>query len=266
VVDLLHRRRASSEVDVWAGRAGRFGLACRGVVYLIVAILAVRLALGHSSEADQRGALEDIARHPFGQVVVLAIAVGFLGLAAWQGIWAVRSRRADPKHRLIAAGKTVVYLALAAGAAAVAVHRSHASSDQQTTDATAQVMRHPFGQLLVGAVGLAICIGGIVLFWKAVHRGYDVEVHVGAVPRRFRRPFQILGAVGMTARAVVFALIGFFLVEAAATFDPNHARGLDGALRSVVRAPFGRVLLVALALGLAAFGCFSLLEARYADT
>lgn len=265
-MDLLQRRRASSDVDVWAGRVGRFGLACRGVVYLVVAVLAVRLAFGHSTEADQRGALEDIARHPFGQVVVLAIAVGFIGLAAWQAIWAMRSRRAEAKHRLMAAGKTVVYLALAVGAAAVALHRSHKSSDQQTADATAQVMRHPFGQLLIGVVGVAMCIGGIVLLWKAVHRGYDVEVHVGAVPRRFRRPFEILGAVGMTARAIVIGLIGFFLLEAAATFDPNHARGLDGALRSVVRAPYGRVLLVALGLGLAAFGCFSLLEARYADT
>ncbi|MGH9123949.1 MAG: DUF1206 domain-containing protein [Acidimicrobiales bacterium] len=256
-----------SPAEVWAGRAGRFGLICRGVVYLILALLALQVARGRAtSEADQQGALADISRHPFGWLVVMAIAAGFVGLAFWQGWWALRARQSEDHKRVVAFGKALVYLALSVSAVSVALGRSKASSDQRTTDITARLMHHTLGQVLVGAVGVAFCAGGLILLWKAARRAYDVEVKVDAVPDHVRRPFEVLGSIGMLGRGIVVALVGFFLVEAAVTFDPAHAKGLDAALRAVVRAPYGPWLLAGVALALACFGCFSLLEARFAKT
>ena len=72
--------------------------------------------------------------------------------------------------------------------------------------------------------------------------------------------------VGTAARGMVFALAGFFVVQAAVTFEPEKARGLDGALRSLVKTPLGPWLLVVVALGLVAFGIYGLAEARYRRT
>ena len=60
------------------------------------------------------------------------------------------------------------------------------------------------------------------------------------------------------------ALVGGLFVSAALTADPTKAKGLDGALRSLLALPLGRVLLILVAVGLAAYGIYSFARARYA--
>jgi hypothetical protein len=60
-------------------------------------------------------------------------------------------------------------------------------------------------------------------------------------------------------------LVGGLLGWAAITYDPSKASGLDGALHTVLAAPGGRVLLTLVALGIAAFGAFSLARAKYPE-
>ena len=72
-----------------------------------------------------------------------------------------------------------------------------------------------------------------------------------------------VGTVGLVARAVVFGLIGVFLIKAAIEYDPKTAVGLDGALAKLVNQPYGSVLLGIVAAGLIAFALYSLSDARY---
>jgi hypothetical protein len=55
------------------------------------------------------------------------------------------------------------------------------------------------------------------------------------------------------------------LIWAAVTFDPSKAQGLDGALHGILELPFGRILLTLVALGIAAFGAFCFVRARYPE-
>src|SRR5665213_2865091 len=58
----------------------RVGLVARGVVYGIIGILALKLAVGSGGKATtQRGALQTIAREPFGKALLIAMAVGLDG-------------------------------------------------------------------------------------------------------------------------------------------------------------------------------------------
>jgi hypothetical protein len=61
----------------------------------------------------------------------------------------------------------------------------------------------------------------------------------------------------------VFGLIGVFIVRAGWQFDAKQAVGLDGALRRLLQGPWGPVLLCVAAAGLFAFGCYSIIEARF---
>jgi Domain of Unknown Function (DUF1206) len=78
-----------------------------------------------------------------------------------------------------------------------------------------------------------------------------------------RRWFEWIGLVGHLARAVVFGLVGAFLIKAAIEFDPQAAVGLDGALAKLARASYGPFLLGVVAAGLIAFALYSLGDARY---
>lgn len=242
----------------------RFGLASRGLVYLLLALIAVEIAGGgSSSQASAQGAFEVIARQPLGRAALVAVAAGFVCMAAWQATNAI-SKKSEWKDRALAAAKALLYLSLAgsAGAVVVAIHES--SQNQQVIDFTAQLMKAPGGRVALGVLGLGVIAGGVALFVRSIrHVASNSEINLRSAPRGRRRLVEVAGIAGKTARAVIVASIGYFILEAAVTFDPNHAKGLDGALRSIVQQPFGPAVLGVIALGLASFGCYSFLEMPY---
>src|SRR3954452_8235708 len=79
-------KQAADEVaeSPWTERLGRLGLTARGVVYCLVGLLAVQVATGHRRKENKDGALEALARQPLGKVLLVALAVGFAGYAAWR--------------------------------------------------------------------------------------------------------------------------------------------------------------------------------------
>ena len=233
------------------------------MVYLLLGALAVEMAVGHnSSEADTSGVFQALARHALGKALLVGLVIGFLSLALWQGASALHKIHEVPQ-RLVSALKALVYLGLAGSAGAVLAAGHGSSGNQQAVDFTATLMKAPLGRFLVGAVGLGIMVGGVVFVVKGVRHHNDTEVDLRGVPRDRKRPVELAGLVGMSARGVVVAAIGYFIVQAAVTFNPGQAKGIDGALHSIVQQPFGPILLVIVALGLVSFGCYSFLEIPY---
>jgi hypothetical protein len=63
----------------------RFGIAARGIVYVVVGVLAVQVAAGAGGKTtDQQGALNTIAEQPAGTVLLALVAIGLLGYASWR--------------------------------------------------------------------------------------------------------------------------------------------------------------------------------------
>ena len=82
----------------------------------------------------------------------------------------------------------------------------------------------------------------------------------------FERLARLGLVVGTSARGLVFGLVGLLLIRAAVDFDPQKARGLDGALRSLAQTDAGPWLLYAAAAGLLVFGIYGMAEAGWART
>jgi hypothetical protein len=61
----------------------------------------------------------------------------------------------------------------------------------------------------------------------------------------------------------VYGTLGILVLIAAVQFDPGKSRGLDQALRTLAAQPAGDFLLIAVALGIAAYGVFCFFQARY---
>jgi hypothetical protein len=166
---------------------------------------------------------------------------------------------------LVAAATAVIYVGFAASVVPyIGGHRQRGSSDQSAQGWTAHLMREPGGQLLVAAVGVGVVVAGAVLLVQGVRGNVDDGVRPG-LNGWPRRALDVLGVVGFVARGVVVGVAGGFLVDAAVTFDPRQAKGLDGSLRSLARAPGGSVVLLAAAAGLAAFGLWSIAVGIWID-
>lgn len=250
----------------WVERLARIGLLARGAVYILIGVLAIQIAFGdRGEEASQQGALQKIADQPFGVFLLWIIALGFVGYGVWQGTEAAFGHHSEQgskrtAKRLESAGKFVFYLVLAFGAASVAMGSSDTGQEESLT---AKGLDAPGGQFIVGAVGVAIVVGSLILAWRGVKKDFAKELSLGSLSAATRTAIIRLGQVGYVARGAVFALFGVLVVAAAVTFDPEKARGIDGALQEVVSRPYGPVLLTIAALGLICFGVYSLVEARY---
>jgi hypothetical protein len=253
----------------------RVGLVAYGIVHLLIAWLALQLAWGAASnqQADEGGAFATLAQQPLGKPLLWILAVGLIALAVWQAAEVLRwrgglSASGDRRKQALekvgkAVVKAIVYAALAVLAIRYATGGGQSGSSQQ--QAAGGIFGWPAGRWLVGLVGLVIVGVGIYLIHKGVTKRFLKEIDMAEASPRAGRLVTRLGQAGYPAKGVSFGLVGGLLVWAAVTFDPAKASGLDGALRTVLQAPFGRVLLTLIAVGIAAFGAFCFLRARYPE-
>ncbi len=116
---------------------------------------------------------------------------------------------------------------------------------------------------MVGAAALVVAGVGVRQWVTGLREDFLEEVDTDGVPASRRRVVRWLGRVGFPAKGTALVVVGGLFGWAAARFDASKATGLDGAVHTIVEAPFGRVLLTVVALGIGAFGLFSLLRARY---
>ena len=257
----VHESRA---VEVLA----RLGLASRGLVWLVLAFLAGSLALGGSAQADQDGALRALKDTAFGGPLLAVLGTGFAGYALWLLLSAaVGHRDVDGKDRVLqrlkSLAKGLVYAALSFSTFAFLLRDGGGSGSAQSR--TAEAMSYPGGRLAVGLAGLVVVgIGGYFVV-KGLRRKHSECLEDYRVPSSLRRPAILVGAVGYVGRGVTIGLIGAFLVQAAATFDPDDAKGLDAALQTVAGQPHGRVLLGLTVIGLLAYALWSFVEAAYRE-
>ena len=259
------KARRASDSPAAHGLA-RAGLAARGIIYILIGLVAVLVALGHSArEADQQGAIQLLAGKPYGLVALWLLGIGFVGYALWrlsEAAFGVTGEGNGAGPRLKSLGRAVIY----AGFAVLtfkAISGAHASQSRQQQDLTAKAMHYPAGQWLVGIVGLIIVIAGTVLVIEGFRRKFMKFLRTAQMSPRTRRVVRLLGTVGTVARGVVFALAGILVIEAAITHKASQSGGIDKAFLTLRDQPFGEFLMLAAALGLLIFGVYGLCEARW---
>jgi Domain of Unknown Function (DUF1206) len=263
------RRAAASP---WTTRYARFGYAAKGIVYGIIGGLAAKAALGQGgATTDRNGAIQTIYQQPFGKVLLAIVTAGLLGYALWSWIQAAldtENKGHDLKGIVARLGYAAVgfsYAGLALAALQLVLDKGTGgkSSDASAQDWTARLLHAPFG------VALVVLVGGVALGVALRQANYAYtarfkeRLNLLGVSAEARTGIIVLGRWGMAALGVVFAVVGLFLIIAALRHDPHQAKGLGGALQALAGQPFGDLLLGVVAIGLIAYGVYSLVEARY---
>ncbi len=234
----------------------RLGYAASGVLHLLLAWVTVQLAWTSGGEqADQQGALAQLAGNGLGQALLWVVLAGFVLLALWQATEAVAWGEASDRAK--AAAKAVTYGVLAATTVSVLAGRGSSGGGSQ--GATAGLLGSGAGRVLVGAVGLGV-IGVAGYHVAKGWRERFLEDLAGSPPQWVVRA----GRAGYVGKGVALAVVGALLLAAAVQADPEKAQGLDAALHALAGLPFGAVLLTLVALGFAAYGVYAFGRARYA--
>ena len=261
------RGRSGSGWYAWLARGG---LVAKGVSYGIVGVLAVKLAAGDGGAATSRsGALHTLAQESFGRIVIILLAIGFAAYALWRGVQAFALPADEGKDwlkRIGYLGRAAIYVGLTFSAVSILLGDGGGSSQNaKAHKSTAVVLSWPAGTWLVG-LGGAILIGvGLWNAYRGLARKFEDKWTTGHMGPAARRWGGRVGVVGHLARAVVFTLIGVFVIRAALQYDPKEAIGLDGALQKLASADYGPYLLGLTAAGLIAYGLYCLADARFRD-
>lgn len=273
--------QAAHHASPWVEWLARLGYAAKGVVYILIGIIAVDAALTAGS-GDQAtggsGALRSIADESWGQILLGIIAVGLVGYVLWRLVQALldpEHKGTDAKGLATRAGyliSGVLYgvlafeaarLALGSGSGSTSGGGSGGGSGDSASHWTSRAFELPMGVWLVGAAGAGIFIFGLYELYKAWTADLSDRLHIEELDYHKRQWIERAGRAGLAARGIVFLLIGVFVVRAALQYDASEAQGLGGALQTLEQQPYGPWLLGLVALGLLGYGLFQLVKGRY---
>jgi hypothetical protein len=249
----------------------RAGFVARGLTYGVIGALAVSIALGTGragAAPNQQGALALIARSPVGRPALVLICAGLLAYALWkltQGVFGYGpegggSRELKDRVGNFAGG--VAYVVFFVVALRVLIG-SAGNASGEPKQASSGILGWPGGEVIVGGAGLILMLISLYQLYEALRGGFLKDSKRGQMTRPERRLFLALGRVGLSARALVFALIGYFLLRTAVDYNPAKAIGVDGALARLHHQPLGPWLVGLVGAGLLTFALFSMFEARY---
>lgn len=251
----------------------KLGFYTKGFLFIVIGILAVLVALGEKSGelTDPKGALTAIALAPFGKIILIIFIIGAFG----HGLWNIMRGTVDLDDagkgwqgitkRIIAVGVGIFYLILAWSAWDILsmAHISFENGAMQKT-LTAFLLAIPIlGVILVFFIGLGVIIAGIHECYSGLSGKFQESFRLREISGFSRSVIVVLGVLSFTARALLFAIMGYFFIAAAIEYNPNEAIGIDGALLILAQSRFGKSILFVTAIGLICHGILSLYESKY---
>ncbi len=250
----------------WMEQLTRLGYLVRGLLYIILGMFAMQIALGKNNmRANQTNIIAFMGSTPFGKGLLIVVALGLFGYTLWGFIRALF----DPfRHGSDTEGIAVRigYIASAFGYGTLlyaTVQYIMGATMTPTGPETwsAKLLAQPYGRIIVLITGLGWLLGGgLWQIYSGLKNDFKKDLTLQRMTREEKQAVILTGKVGLVARGVVFGLIGLFLIQAAIQSNPSAAKGFDGALYALLQQPYGVFLLAIVAIGLMAFGIYSMLN------
>jgi hypothetical protein len=250
----------------WLERFFRLGLISKGVVYCLLGILTVLAAVGISGEkASKTDTFNFIYEQPFGKVLLALIAIGLFGfvtLRLFQSFKDIDHKGDNAKGIVSRIGygiSALIYSSMGIYAAKLTLSGSRGGGDSKQFIVT-KILAMPAGVWIVGIAAVIIMISGGNQIYKGASKKFMEKIQL--VGSKFSDFFRKAGVIGYISRGIVLLVIGYLLLHSAIKADPEGAQDTDGAF-SFLENNFGSFLMGVIALGLAGYGVFMFVKARY---
>ncbi len=243
----------------------RAGYAARAAVYVLVGAFALLM-----TPKSTRGALSELLNHPGGSTLLVVITLGLLCYSMWrfaEAVFDTDDHGHSPKGLVVRAGllvSCILHLLLALAMFDIVfklgIFFGADGGDNDSRSLVAWLVSQPAGRWAVAVVGIVVFGAGVIHLVKGYRKMYDRFLRIPSDKRRWTDP---VCRTGLYARGIVFLIIGYLLVLAGWSVNPDEAQGLEGALDWLLAHTHGRILLGAMGLGLLAFSGYSGLQAGF---
>ncbi len=248
----------------WLEPVARVGFATKGIVYVLIGLLAAMAAFGEGGKVSGgKGAMATIGSQPFGKVLLYIVGAGLIGYAIWRFMEAAFESQKEMWKRGAYAVSGIIHVGLAIAAFQMAT--AGGSSGQESSKKTylAEVLTWPGGKVIIILAGIAVVGAGLYQLYKSYTAKFTEKLKLNEMSAEERTWAIRVGRAGLAARGVVFPIIGYFIIKAGWTADPSDVKGVGGALREIGSSSYGQILLAAVAIGLGLYGTLQLVNARY---
>jgi hypothetical protein len=261
-------KRAAS--NKWVEFLERVGYIARGVLYVVMGLLALGLALGAGGKAtDQSGSLATLAGGTLGKFMLLVFIVSLAAYSLWgfaRAVFDPLHRGNDPPgiaERLGFAWSGVAYAGLALFALELFMGTGRANPQDGTQSTISKILTYPAGEWAVIAIGLVSIAAGLGQFFEAFTARFKKDLKREQMTKAEQDLVIGLGRLGFFARGITFTLVGWFVFQAGTQHDPSKVKGFGGAFTFLLSQPYGHLLLGLVALGFVALGLHSFTAARW---
>jgi hypothetical protein len=258
--------RLSAANNDWVEKLARVGLSAKGLVYILVGVLAFMAAFeiaGHSNEeADRNGALVFLRDSPGGKVLLALLMFGLFCYSSWRTIegFAVKPyHKKDWGKKLKYWASALAYLTIAFAAYKVLQYEQGSGGKSWVSEAFSK----PYGRILVLLVALGIAANGIYQIWYGLSKKYKDHVSRGDIGNSNAGFLVVSGKIGYVARGLVWLIIAYLLVRAVLNAQSSEEGDTTSAFNFVETSAYGSYLLGGLGIGLMAYGLFAILRSFF---
>lgn len=238
----------------------RVGYFSRAILYTVLGLIALTSAGDISKGTD--GIFIAIKNFPLGTAILWLMVVGLFAYALFRfasTLFDVENHGSDKKGwgmRIGHAGSAIGHVAMAYSAYKFATTSGRGSGGGGAQEAAAGILSVSFGGVVLGVLGLVFFVAAFAQAKKGITGSFMNRIS-GQAPSYTR----MLGGAGYAARAVVFGVIGWSLVQAGfLSSGSDQIKTLGDAVASLSGEG---ALFTLVAVGLLIFGIFSLILARY---
>lgn len=249
----------------WAITLMRVGYLGRGLVYLAVAGISLYSIWRGGQAQDTSSALGWLENTWGGGAVLFLILVGMLAYAIWRVVDAaydLEDYGQDAKGVVARVGMAVtggIHLGIGILAFSLLFGSGGTGQGSSIPRYVGTVMQWPGGRWIIGLVALVILgAGGYYL-----RQGWCNEYRKHLRANEFTTRWNPILKAGVMAQGLVIGVIGLLFLFAAWRADPQAAGGVGEAFSWLSNQAYGRLIVIAVCVGLVGFAIFCFVNAAY---
>jgi hypothetical protein len=224
---------------------------------------------GRSGDDASKKGVFNLIEGVGGKLLLGILALGLFCYAAWRFIEAFRqgrqakaaTKKGSKVIRYLFSG--IVYFSLALYAVKRLFGNGDKGGGDNTQSTVSELMNKPFGDWLVGLLGLAVALTGIYQVYYGLSGKYRKHVQDLSLQSTASRNLLRAGTIGYVARGIVWLMLAWLLFRAAFQSDSGKAGDTGKAFHFLEAASFGSYLAGALGIGLICYGFFNFIRARF---